>query len=83
MARSWQLQEAKNRLSELVNQALERGPQIITRNGVETVVVVPVDEFRRLRQRQRSLVDFLNESPLKGADLELERLRDLPREVDL
>ena len=83
MARSWQLQEAKNRLSELVKQALERGPQIITRNGVETVVVVPVDEFRRLRQRQRSLVDFLNESPLKGADLELERLRDLPREVDL
>ena len=83
MAKSWQLQEAKNRFSEVVNEAVERGPQIVTRNGVETVVILSVADFRRLRRRESSLVEFFMESPLKGADLDLERLRDLPREIDL
>ena len=83
MGRSWQLQEAKNRLSEVVNEAIERGPQIITRNGVETVVVLSVADFKKLRRRDKSLVDFLSDSPLKGTDLDLERSRELPREIDL
>lgn len=83
MAKSWQLQEAKNRLSEVVNEAVERGPQIITRNGVETAVVLSLADFRKLHRRDQSLVDFLSDSPLNGADLDLERSRDLPREVDL
>jgi prevent-host-death family protein len=83
MAKSWQLQDAKNRFSEVVKEAVERGPQIITRNGVETVVILSLEDFRKLRRRESSLADFLMESPLKGAGLHLERVRDLPREVDL
>ncbi len=83
MAKSWQLQEAKNRLSEVVNEAVERGPQMITRNGVETVVVLSLADFKKLKRRDESLVDFLRGSPLKGADMDLDRLRGLPREVDL
>ncbi|HVR27992.1 MAG TPA: type II toxin-antitoxin system Phd/YefM family antitoxin [Thermoanaerobaculia bacterium] len=83
MAKSWQLQEAKNRFSEVVNEAVERGPQIITRNGVETVVILSLADFRKLRQRTSTLVEFLMDSPLKGAGLDVERLRDLPREIDL
>ena len=40
MSRSWQLQEAKNRLSEVVDEALKEGPQVITRRGVETAIVL-------------------------------------------
>ncbi len=83
MPRSWQLQDAKNRFSEVVKEAVERGPQIVTRNGVETVVILSLEDFRKLRRHDSDLVTFLMESPLKGAGLDLERLRDLPRDVDL
>jgi len=46
---SWPLQDAKARFSELVDETLKKGPQVVTRRGVETVVVVPVDEWRRLK----------------------------------
>jgi prevent-host-death family protein len=83
VTKSWQLQEAKNRFSEVVNDAVERGPQIITRNGVETVVILSLEDFRKLRRRESSLLEFFMGSPLKGAGLDLERLHDLPREIDL
>ena len=50
MARTWQLQEAKNRLSEVVDLALEEGPQIVTRHGKEVAVVIAKDEFDRRRR---------------------------------
>ena len=83
MTKSWQLQEAKNRFSEVVNEAVERGPQIITRNGVETVVILSLADFRKLRRRTSTLAEFLMDSPLKATKLDLERRRDLPREIDL
>jgi antitoxin Phd len=46
---SWPLQDAKARFSELVDTTLKKGPQIVTRRGVETVVMVPIDEWRRLK----------------------------------
>ena len=45
---AWPLQDAKARFSELVDTAIKKGPQIVTRRGVETVVVVPIEEWRRL-----------------------------------
>ena len=45
---SWQLQEAKQKFSELVRRTLEEGPQVVTKHGEEVVVVVPVEEFRRM-----------------------------------
>ena len=63
---TWQLQEAKNRLSEVVDKALNQGPQVITRRGAETAVVLSMDDYRRLRQPEIDLVDFFQASPLAG-----------------
>jgi antitoxin Phd len=52
---SWQLQDAKARFSEFLNATLENGPQIVTRRGVETVVLVPVEQWRSLQQAARPL----------------------------
>ena len=49
----WQLQEAKARFSELLDDTLEKGPQVVTRRGVDTAVVVSVDEWRKLRDEKR------------------------------
>jgi prevent-host-death family protein len=69
----WQLQEAKNKLSELVEHALRQGPQIITRRGEEAVIVMSVREYHTLRLRQGKLSDFFRESPLAGMALDLKR----------
>ncbi|HTC48638.1 MAG TPA: type II toxin-antitoxin system Phd/YefM family antitoxin [Candidatus Aquilonibacter sp.] len=50
---SWQLQEAKSRFSEFLNAALKKGPQIVTRRGVEEAVLVPIEEWRRMQQSSR------------------------------
>lgn len=52
---SWQLQEAKQRFSELVRRVQEEGPQTITRHGEEVVVVVPAEEFRRMTEVKTDL----------------------------
>jgi len=50
---SWQLQEAKARFSEFLDAALTKGPQVVTRRGVEAAVLVPIEEWRRLQQSRR------------------------------
>ena len=49
----WQLQEAKSRFSELIDDTLEKGPQVVTRRGVDTAVVVSVDEWKKLKDEKR------------------------------
>jgi antitoxin Phd len=57
---AWQLQEAKARFSEFLDQTLKKGPQVVTRRGVETAVLVSIDEWRRLNGSARpSLKDLL------------------------
>jgi antitoxin Phd len=56
---SWQLQDAKARFSELVDATIEKGPQIVTRRGIETVVLVPIDDWRRLQESTRPSVKEL------------------------
>ncbi|HET9212326.1 MAG TPA: type II toxin-antitoxin system Phd/YefM family antitoxin [Thermoanaerobaculia bacterium] len=73
MPRSWQIQEAKNKLSEVVEEAIENGPQILTRRGEEVAVVLSLSEYRKLKKKQTSLSEFFRQSPLE--DLELERDR--------
>jgi len=82
MMEYWQLQDAKNRFSEVVEKALRNGPQIVKKRGVDTVVIVSVEEYRRLIRPKTTLVDFFRNSPLKGVGLDLERSKELPREVD-
>lgn len=81
MKSTWQLQEAKNRLSELVELAVHEGHQTITRHGEPTVVVVAFKDFQRLRRQQNSLVEFLRKSPLQGVKLDLRRDKSPPRKV--
>ena len=50
MKRSWQVQDAKARFSEFLSASLTEGPQIVTRRGVQTAVLVPIDEWRRLNK---------------------------------
>jgi prevent-host-death family protein len=82
----WQLQTAKAQFSELFRRARTEGPQVVTRQGKEQVVVLPVEQFARLTKRVRqpkSLVKFLAESPLKGVKLDLSRDVDSGREIKL
>ncbi len=57
---SWQLQEAKARFSEFLDATIERGPQVVTRRGVETAVFVAIEEWSRMQRAARpSLKDLL------------------------
>lgn len=82
----WQLQTAKARFSELFRLTRTEGPQLITRQGKDGVVMVSVEQFDRLviRSRQpKSLVQFFRESPLVGLELDLERDGDTGRDIEL
>jgi antitoxin Phd len=57
---NWQLQDAKARFSEFLDTALREGPQVVTRRGVETAVLVPIEEWRRVQSANRpTLKDLL------------------------
>lgn len=79
MSNRWQLQQAKARLSEVVNLAISDGPQVITRHGKDAVVVVRADDFGKSAAPKVPLGEFLLNSPLRGSGLRLHRLRDTPR----
>jgi len=83
MKNIWQLQDAKNKFSELVEDALAHGAQFVTRRGKKAVVVLPFDEYERLTQRSGSLAQYLLASPLAGAELPITRDEDLPRTIDI
>ncbi len=78
----WQLQEAKQRFSQLVQRALDDGPQVVTRRGEPVVVIVAKQEFDRLRGPQQDFKDFLLSAP-DFSDLTMSRSREPSREVDL
>jgi prevent-host-death family protein len=83
---TWQVQTAKARFSELFRLARTKGPQKITRQGREGVVMIAVEDYEQLTARSRqpkSLVQFFRESPLAGMDLDLERASDADREFEL
>lgn len=78
---TWQLQQAKQKFSEVVGRALKDGPQIVTRHGEEVVVVLSIAEFKRLLKRKPDFKKFLLGAELSA--LPLERQHDLPRDVEL
>lgn len=78
----WQLQEAKQRFSEVVRNALTSGPQIVTRHGRDAVVVVALDEFSRLRGDGKDFKAFLRAAP-NIEELNLTRDRRPARRVKL
>lgn len=76
----WQLQHAKNKLSELVDRAIEAGPQEISRHGKKTAVVLSLKDYNRLKAKKGNLLDFFRKSPL--GDITLERSQDLSRRIE-
>jgi len=79
----WQMQVAKNKLSEVIELALQEGPQVITSRGQDKAVVLSFAEYRRLTAPKGGLVEFFRDSPLVGANLDMERSSDAGRELSL
>ncbi len=81
MAR-WQVQEAKSRFSEVIETAEKKGPQVITRHGVERAVVLSVGDFKKLTAHKPGLKEYLLRGP-KVESFEIERDSDTGREIKL
>jgi len=81
----WPLQDAKARFSELIRRVRSEGPQHVTVHGRDEVVVISVEEFRRLRGERTgaALVEAMQASPHKEVSLEPSRMRTPIRDVDL
>lgn len=80
----WQLQTAKARFSEVFRLARSEGPQLITRQGKDGVVMLPVEQYDQLIQaNQKPLIEFFRESPFVGLELDFERDADLGRDAEL
>ena len=80
---AWPVAKAKAQLSGLIDRAIEEGPQTITRNGRDTVVVVSIKEWQRKSRRKGTLVEFFQNSPLHGSGIKIERIKGGPREIEL
>lgn len=84
MTKTWQLQEAKNKFSRVVDDAVKRGPQIITKHGVEVAIVISYEGYQELVSSRGKLTDFFRASPLAGSELDLTRDKSFARQgVDL
>ena len=79
---AWTVAHAKARLSELIERA-QNEPQLITRNGTPSVIMVSVEEWNRRTARKGSLASFLMQSPLAGSELDLDRRDEAPRDLAL
>lgn len=73
--------EGKNKFSELVANAAKGEPQIITKNGKETAVMISIDDYKRMKSKERPLVEFLLDNPAHkhGIKLDLNRSKDRAR----
>ncbi|MGP0074641.1 MAG: type II toxin-antitoxin system Phd/YefM family antitoxin [Bryobacteraceae bacterium] len=78
----WQVQAAKTRLSEVIEEAHNKGPQIITRHGAERAVVLSIEDFRALTAHKPGLKEYLLSGP-KVDGFEIEPDRDTGREIAL
>jgi prevent-host-death family protein len=78
----WQLQQAKTRLSEVIEEAQSCGPQIITRHGAERAVILSIDDYRSLVAHKPNLIEYLLGGPKVGG-FEIEPDRDMGREIEL
>jgi len=83
MRNTWQLQEAKNKFSNLVEKAQHDGPQVVTKRGKEAVVVLSFDDYKKLTKPETNLFMFLQNSPLADIELKITRDKKLPRDVEI
>jgi antitoxin Phd len=79
---TWQVQDAKTRLSEVIERARTEGPQTITRHGAERAVVLSIEDYRALAAHKPDFRAYLLGGP-KVDDFSIERERDTGRAVEL
>ena len=79
---SWQVQEAKQRFSELIRAAQADGPQVVTRHGEEIAVVIDIADYHHLRGEAADFKDYLR-SGQPFEDLDPSRSTEVPRMIDL
>ena len=83
MGNVWQLQEAKNKFSNLVDRAHHEGPQVVTKHGKESVVVIAVEDYQKLNKPKSDLLSFFKKSPLSGLNFDLARDKSPSRDIEL
>lgn len=83
MSNVWQLQDAKNKFSHLVDKAHHDGPQIVTRHGKESVVILAIEDYQKLSKPKSDLVTFFKNSPLFGTGIDLTRDKSPSRDIEL
>ncbi|MGA8149318.1 MAG: type II toxin-antitoxin system Phd/YefM family antitoxin [Gallionellaceae bacterium] len=81
--RTWQLQEAKSKFSEVVKRAQSQGPQNITVHGEPVAVLISLRDYRNLTHPKPSLVELLWTSPLAGSNLKIAREQTPTRKIKL
>jgi len=79
---SWQVQEAKTKLSEVIERARSEGPQTITKHGKARAVILSIEDYEGLKRPQPNLIDYLRNGP-RFDDFDFERNQDIGREIDL
>lgn len=80
----WQLQEAKAKLSQVVDEMLDKGPQVITRHGKDVAALIPIKDLSKVlgpeghdANRKGAILEMLLRAP--KVELDLRRAKDLPR----
>lgn len=81
--KKWHLQDAKNRFSEVVRKASEEGPQFVSKHGKESVVVLSIEDYRKLDRPSNSLIDFFQQSPFASVELDPKRDKSFSRDISL
>ncbi len=79
----WQLQEAKAKLSEVIQRARKEGPQQVTVRGKPAAIIVSAEEYEAMKRRRPRFVELVRSSPLVGMELDIERDRSPARDADL
>lgn len=80
---TWQLQEAKAKLSELVKQVLTFGPQGISLRGILEVILISKSDYEKLTGQKNSFVKLMRTSPLKGLNIEIKRDKSKIRDIEI
>ncbi len=79
----WKLQDAKSKFSQVVEDALKKGPQFVTRRGKETAVILSSEEYRKLKGEKVDFKDFLLNTPSTKRGLHIERDKTTNRDIKL
>ena len=81
--KTWQMQEAKAKFSELIKNVVNKEPQLISVRGKPTVVVISFDKYKNLMSNKISFIKLMRNSPLVGVELDIDRKIDKEREINL